>query len=99
MTALPSVGKAGDPRRAMANTDGRGVSAVHADPAMLESLIIHRNRALQHGRMPPVLRDARACGGCFERAHCALAHAALEGGDAASFGVEALFLEAAGNCA
>jgi CRISPR/Cas system-associated exonuclease Cas4 (RecB family) len=77
-----------------ATAERRGVSAVHADPAMLESLVMQRNtivagcapRAIEDGRMPPMLGDERTCGGCFERQHCFLAHATLEGGSAHSSG-------------
>lgn len=77
-----------------AQAERRGVSAVHADPAMLESLVIQRNtivagcapRAIEEGRMPPMLGDARTCGGCFERQHCFVTHAALEAGSAQSSG-------------
>lgn len=77
-----------------AGAERRGVSAVHADPAMLESLVMQRNvlaagcapHAIEDGRMPPMLGDSRMCGGCFERQHCFVTHAALESGDAQTSG-------------
>jgi len=88
-----------------ASADRRGASAVHADPTLLESLVIQRNlivggcapHAIEEDRMPPMIRDERTCGYCFERQHCSVAHAALEAGTPETSGVPELFLKDVGH--
>ena len=77
----------------------RGVFPTPADPPMLASLLMRRNEmvggcaphAAADGRMPPMLRSAQQCRFCPELLHCTLTHRAVEGGDARSSGIDALF--------
>lgn len=47
-------------------------------PEEVSALLMQRNHlaaALAHGaQLPPLLQDARTCGGCFQVATCALSH-------------------------
>ena len=77
----------------------RGNFVVPAEETLLRSLLMQRNtlvaasapHAHTDERMPPPLGDRQACGRCPEAAHCALVHAAVEGGDANSFGAADIF--------
>ncbi|KAK9846251.1 hypothetical protein WJX81_000082 [Elliptochloris bilobata] len=72
-------------------------------PEEVSALLMQRNQlasALAHGtRLPPLLRDPRACGGCFQLSTCTLAHKALEAGTAGTAGMGAAFEEHTGHMA
>ena len=72
---------------------------VPAESGLLASLLMQRNilvgaaapHALADGRLPPPLGDPHVCHRCPVAPNCTTVHAALEHGDAASFGARDVF--------
>ena len=84
----------------LSDTDGRrGLVPTPADAGMLADLLKIRNamaagcapHAAADGRMPAMIHSPQECRFCPELLHCTLTHRAVEGGDARSSGIEALF--------
>ena len=84
---------------AVAAHAGEAASLLAARNALADGLVPGGGwgTARAPARPPPMLRDPRACGGCFQRRACALTHLALEGGCSVTAGMGSFYNAAKGN--
>ncbi|CAM9634160.1 unnamed protein product, partial [Chrysoparadoxa australica] len=76
--------------------EGAYTEVVNTPRPELRALLLARNRhaadmAVQHVRLPPLLRDPMSCSRCFSNTECMVEHRAREDGDEQSSGVGRLY--------
>ena len=109
-STLSSQGKTGCCRDGLLVYSAGGVETnrIEAFAAHIRGLILARNKFASYlakikssagsgSVLPPMLRNKRDCGRCFQAAECILVHAAVENGSQETSGLDDLFLAKTGH--